>query len=67
MLKVIDYVILTVYVVDIFFQFITSYYNVTTGDEIFKPSMIASRYLFSFEFIIDFLSTFPFRYIESSS
>ena len=42
----------------------TSYYNVTTGDEIKKPSMIIMRYVFSAEFLIDFLSTFPFRWIS---
>ena len=52
--------ILAVYAFDIVIQLLTSYYNVTTGDEIMKPSMIASRYLLSLEFIIDFLSTFPF-------
>ena len=39
----------------------------TTGDEIMKPSMIIMRYIFSAEFLIDFLSTFPFRYIAIDS
>ena len=33
-LKAIDYVILSIYTCDIIIQFLTSYYNVTTGDEI---------------------------------
>lgn len=60
----VDYIILSVYSTDIVIQFMTSYYNVTTGDEIMKPRMIAMRYLFGLEFIIDFLSTFPFRWIS---
>ena len=59
-----DYIILCVYVTDIIIQFLTSYYNVATGDEIKKPSMIARRYMFSVEFVIDFLSTFPFRWFS---
>ena len=49
------------FTVDIIIQFLTSYINVSSGDEIMKPSMIARRYLAG-EFTIDFISTFPFRY-----
>ena len=66
-LKVIDFVILGIYTCDIIIQFLTSYYNVTTGDEIKKPSMIMRRYMLSIEFLVDFLSTFPFRWISINS
>ena len=46
--------------VDIFIGFITSYQDVFTGDEIFAPRLIAKKYLKG-EFLIDFLSTFPFE------
>jgi len=61
-----DYVILFLYSVDILIQFLTSYINVSTGDEIKKPSFIARRYI-SGTFTIDFLSTFPFRYYGKSN
>lgn len=63
-MQVLDNIILVVYAFDIVIQFFTSFYVVQTGDEIQKPSKIARRYLFSFDFLIDFLSTFPFRKIE---
>ena len=58
--QIIDYVVLTFYTVDIIIQFLTSYINIASGDEIMKPTYIASRYLKG-EFMVDFLSTFPFR------
>lgn len=57
----IDTAVLIFYSVDIVIQMLTSYINVTTGDEIMKPSYIISRYLKG-EFWIDFFSTFPFYY-----
>lgn len=65
-LNVIDSTILVLYSVDIVIQFLTSYYNIQTGDEIMKPSWIAKRYIFG-EFMIDFLSTFPFRYFTGDN
>ena len=67
-LKTIDYGILAIYSADILIQFLTSYYNVTTGEgPITKPSMIAKRYVFSFDFLLDVLSTIPFRYYEPNN
>ena len=63
-IKAIDYIILIIYAIDILVQFFTSYYLVQTGDEITKPSKIAKRYVLSLEFLIDILSTFPFREIK---
>ena len=56
----IDQAINVVYAADIVVQFLTSYYDVRTGDPIRKPRMIAKRYIRG-EFTIDFLSTFPFN------
>ena len=66
-LKTINYIILIIYSIDILVQFFTSYFLVQTGDEIRKPSKFAKRYMLSFEFLIDILSTFPFREIEVES
>ena len=40
--------------------FFTTYYSKQTGDEIHSCAMIAKHYIFKGEFVIDFLSTFPF-------
>lgn len=67
-LKAADKVILIIYSLDIVVQFLTSYYNVTTGEgPITKPSMIAKRYCFSFDFLLDVLSTIPFRYVKTEN
>ena len=63
---IIENSIMIVYILDIVVQFLTSYYNVQTGDEINKPKMIAKKYIRG-EFVIDFLSTFPFRYFNVDS
>ena len=55
-----DLFVTVTYSIDIVVQFLTSYMQVTTGDEIMKPSKIAKRYIRG-TFIIDFLSTFPFQ------
>ena len=60
MFQLIDYVVLGFYTGDIIIQFLTSYINIASGDEIMKPSYIAGRYMKG-EFMVDFLSTFPFR------
>ena len=59
-------IFLMIYSLDIVVQFLTSYYNVQTGDQIMKPSKIAKRYLKG-EFFVDFLSTFPFSYIAQDN
>jgi len=59
--RAIDFVVMTLYSIDIIVHFLTSYYNISTGDEIFKPSWIALKYLKG-EFFVDFLSTFPWRF-----
>ena len=63
---VIDNIVMGFYIGDLLVQFITSYMNVAAGDEIMKPSYIAKRYVFSGEFFIDFLATFPFRQLSLS-
>ena len=40
---------------------------IATGDFITKPSWIAKRYIFSVEFLLDLLSTIPFRYVKGMS
>ena len=53
-------VVLTVFIFDIIVQFFTSYLIVSSGEIVYKPSKIAMNYMSSPDFIIDFLSTFPF-------
>lgn len=48
-----------VFIVDIIFNFFTSYINLTSGNEIYDLRMITSFYVFSEVFVIDLLSTFP--------
>lgn len=48
-----------IFTLDIFAGFMTSYVNVSSGDEIFGPRMIASNYIVNGSFTIDILSTFP--------
>ena len=57
---IIQEVVLVIFVVDIIIQFMTSYLIVSSGEIVQKPSMIAVHYMTSFDFYIDFLSTFPF-------
>ena len=59
-LLTLNWCIFAVYTLDIVLQFLTSYINQISGEEVMKPSMIASRYLKG-DFAIDFLSTAPFR------
>ena len=58
--KALNWIIRILYAFDILMQFLTSYIDSTTGDEIMKPSMIAKRYMAG-EFLVDFMSTFPFK------
>ena len=47
------------FAVDILVAFRTTFYDPSTGDEVFDPKRIAKEYLLG-RFIIDFLSTVPF-------
>lgn len=58
--KIVEEIVLVIFVVDIIIQFMTSYLIVSSGETVNKPSMIAINYMTSFDFYIDFLSTFPF-------
>lgn len=59
-LTLVNTFVLVAFVMDIAIQFFTSYLIVALGEEVTKPKMIAIEYLLSFDFIVDFLSTFPF-------
>jgi len=50
----------TIFWMDIFLQFATTYVDSASGDEIFAPKKIASHYVFQGSFLVDFMSTFPF-------
>lgn len=54
-----DQLTFAVFIVDIIFNFFTSYINVSTGNEIYDLGFIAKGYIFSEIFVIDMLSTFP--------
>ena len=59
-LKAFEWIILTIYTLDMVVLFNKSYINVQTGDEVYKPSKIAGGYMRG-EFMLDFLATFPFK------
>lgn len=66
-----DQVTFGVFVLDIIFNFFTSYINVSSGNEIHDLGLIAQNYIFSEIFIIDMLSTFPldewFAYVQNEN
>lgn len=45
----------------------TSYLIVSSGEEVTKMSKIAANYMSSFDFYVDFLSTFPFELVGNVS
>lgn len=47
-----------VFIADMIIGFLTSYVNVSSGDEIFAFKMVANNYMRQ-TFLIDLLSTFP--------
>ena len=55
------------YVLDIFVGFMTSYIDPFNGDEYFSFKRIAKHYIMQGDFFIDFLSTFWFEPIVSST
>ena len=57
----IDWIVLAIFTTDIIIQFMTSYLIVESGEIVNKPSYIAMNYLKTYDFYIDFLSTFPFE------
>jgi len=58
-LNPLDDITFAIFVLDIIFNFFTSYINVSSGNEIYDLGMIATNYIFSEIFVIDMLSTFP--------
>lgn len=59
LIKILNWITVVVFTLDIIAGFITSYINVSSGDEIFSLKMIAMNYMWNGSFIIDILSTFP--------
>ena len=47
------------FVGDIIIGFLTSYINVSSGDDITNMKMIAMNYIFHGTFLLDIFSTFP--------
>ena len=58
-LNPLDSVTFGVFIIDIILNFVTSYINVASGNEIYDLKLIAHNYIFSEIFVIDMLSTFP--------
>lgn len=58
-LATLNTVTLYIFILDIFANFITSYIELTSGNEITSPKLIAKNYIFSSMFVVDILSTFP--------
>ena len=58
-LSLLDLVLTIVFAFDIIAGFLTSFINVSSGDEIFGPGMIAKNYIVNDTFLLDIVSTFP--------
>ena len=68
MFEIFDYLTIIVFTVDIVIAFLSSFINVSTGDEIFDIKLIAINYVFvEGSFWVDFISTIPWDYFASSS
>ena len=64
---IIDAIVDTIFWMDIFIGFFSSYKHEATGDEIFDLKKIAKHYIFAGSFFIDFMSTFPFAPIGEAA
>ena len=54
-----------IFILDIVTSFITSYVNISTGDEIFGIKMIAYNYILNGTFFLDLVSTIQLDHIAS--
>lgn len=54
------------FVVDIIITFRTTYIDPISGEEVMDAKMIAKKYLRSFQFYIDVISTIPLDQISTS-
>jgi len=57
--RVLDWITISVFILDVIAGFFTSYVNISSGDEIFGMRMIAINYITEGTFLIDIASTFP--------
>ena len=62
----VNYVVDCMFLLDIIFNFRTTFHNQLTGDEVINPKQIAKAYASSTRFWIDVLSTVPFDLIMGS-
>lgn len=63
-----DLITLILFILDIVANFVTSYIDLASGEEITDPKLIAKHYILSSVFVIDILSTFPLDiWFQSSS
>jgi hypothetical protein len=59
-IRTINSIIDLVFIMDIIFRFRTTYIDPISGEEVMDSWLIGMRYLKSYGFYIDVLSTFPF-------
>jgi len=59
LLDVLNVITVIIFTIDIAAGFLTSYVNVSSGDEIHGAKMVARNYILNGSFMIDILSTFP--------
>jgi hypothetical protein len=65
---VFDVMTIVVFVVDIIIAFLSSFINVSTGDEIFDIKLIAINYIFyEGTFWVDFISSIPWDFFAEAS
>ena len=58
-IEILDNITTALFTIDIIFGFMTSYINVSSGEEIYSLRMIAINYICAGPFFIDIFSTFP--------
>jgi hypothetical protein len=65
--NIIDNVVTGFFFLDLLLNFFVEYQNTETFQTVRDHKKIAKRYIFSFWFTIDFISTFPFNFFSSKS
>lgn len=60
-IKTVDSMIDLIFIFDILLHFRTTFIDPISGEEVLDTNLIAKKYVFSKQFIIDILSTIPFN------
>jgi len=61
--KIVGYIIDCFFLVDLLFNFRTTYINLKTGQEVYEPKKIVLNYVLHWRFWVDLLAILPFELI----